>query len=165
MAISDPFPTTTHRDFKIVFFEDRNLWNCNALGLESASLPALRKKIDRAISQASAVDSIPALEVSHDGALNPVTIISVIGNVPAKNRYDTDKVMVWVAYVQGNELRRKRVELHHLFPVRGNDQIHEYGRLLMKKREAERLLGEFRGQMRRFKLEDLNLPKDEESLP
>lgn len=165
MTISDPTPTTTHRDYTIRFNEDRGEWECSALQLKSASLAHLRTKINKVMAEASAIEAYPALDISHYGGPREVTIVSTIGLVAARSRYHTDKVKVWATYLDGNSVKRTQVDIESLIPARNNPEIAEYKRLREEKKEADKRLSDFAAKMRRVRLEDLKVPKDEESLP
>jgi len=165
MAISDPTPTTTHRDYTIRFNEDRGEWECSALDLKSSSLPHLRTKINKVMAEASAIEAYPAFDIGHFSGPREVTIVSTIGLVPARSRYDTDKVKVWITTLDGNSVKREQADLAQLFPARNNPEITEYMRLREEKKAAEKRLSDFVASMRRIKLEDLKVPKDEENLP
>jgi len=164
MAQTDPTPTTTHREYTIVFREEPGIWECSALGLSSPSLKALRTKINKAMAEASAIEAYPAIEINHYSGLRQVTITSLIGLVPATSRYTNDKVKVWVTYLDGNSVRREKVDIQNLVPAHDNPELAELKRLRAEKKAAQARLDTFTASMRRVRLEDLKVPKDEDAV-
>jgi hypothetical protein len=92
-------PTTTHRGYSILFSEVEEVWRCQTLWLEDASLSKLKQKINKVDAGARRTDVMLAYLISY-GTVDEVKITSLTD----------EKTHAWV--IRGR--RRSKEELSRL---------------------------------------------------
>lgn len=128
---------------ELTFREDLDRWACHALKLESKSLSALKRKIDKLDGEARRV-SAPAVSLSSHSEGERCDVVLIAKPKDWDRPWDDrTKVSptVWVLKMDGNEQRRVKVKLSDL--AAANDET------FRSLKEVKRL----RAESKRLKLE------------
>lgn len=133
----------------LTFREDLDKWSCSALKLDSKSLTALKRKIDKLDGETRRV-SVAAIRIGESGHYDKVgSSVQIVMLAKTSDwelkRYDEDRESmtfatnspdrrvptVWIMVPNGNQMERKKVRLDSLaFPSESTQAaIREYERL------------------------------------
>lgn len=162
-----------HRDFKIHYAENRDVWECYDLSLEAPTLSKLKDKVNRFVQKLGKKVGLPAYFQEHRSG-STLTKCMVVSAPFVKKEMDWDAKgyerivkdidYVWIAFDYGQTKKRRQERLGNLFP--DSDETRAAMEAIALLHSEERRLEERRnvalGQMTRMKPSDISGLKPDE---